>query len=145
MFGKFLKLLVAVLEASHRTSVCLGQYCITPRVYSQCSLSPSWICRWHDFCTGLMAWIECHSHLVSYGIMFFTFQQYAAVLFSRLYSLLATVGLACICVFCSSALLPVSQREFHLVSHKKICHACLAHAAPLAGSCLQHLFSGRLK
>lgn len=66
-----------------------------------------------------MAWTVSESPCELWDNVFFTFQQYAAVLFSRLYSLLATVGLACICVFSNCALLLVSQHEFHLVSHKK--------------------------
>lgn len=130
--------------ASHRTSVGLGKYCITPRVCSQCSLSPSWRCVWHDFCTGLMAWTECQSHLESYGVMLFYFSAICCCSVQQIIFTSGNCGICmhlCLLQLCFAALSPVWIPPS--LTQKSAIVDC--HAAPLATSCLQHLFSGRLK
>lgn len=77
-----------------------------------------------------MAWTECQSHLVSYGIMFLLFSNlllFCSADYIHSWQLWDLLHLCLLQLY-----LPVFQHEFHLVSHKNICHSCLVHAAPLA-------------
>lgn len=145
MFGKLLELMAAVTHKEHLTEHLhvWADSALPPGVTARAACPPAghgW-----DMTSVQDSWHGLSESPCELWDNVSAAQQFAAVLFSRLYSLLATVALACICVFCNCVLLPVFQHEFQLVSHKNICHSCLFHAAPLASSCLQHLFSGKLK